>query len=60
MWAAVAVVAVAYAYRSATRGWDFRPDAFELVVLAILAGLIVARFMLTRSPHDGDESDASA
>lgn len=61
MWAAVAVVAAAYVYRSAIRGWDFRPSGFDLVMLAVFVVLVAARIGLGRSlsrDHSGDEAPA--
>ena len=56
-WAAVAIVAAAYVFRSAMRGWDFTPDAFDLLMFGALAVIIVARVALTRSVVEQDASD---
>jgi hypothetical protein len=57
MWAAVAVVAAAYVYRSAARGWDFRPAPFDFVLLGVFALLVVSRLLLARSLRDGESGD---
>ncbi|MDO8915358.1 MAG: hypothetical protein Q7W16_04670 [Coriobacteriia bacterium] len=57
MWAAVAVVAAAYAARSALRGWDFRPDLpIDVVIATTLVALVVLRATIAQaSPPDGSE-----
>ncbi len=63
MWAAAAVVAVAYLARTALRGWDFRLDLpLDLVMAGALVALIALRVALARagSPLEDDQDDPPA
>jgi hypothetical protein len=65
LWAAVAVVAAAYALRSLLRGWDFRPDLpLDAILGACFAALVVARITVGRerdtTDHPGDAADEGA
>jgi hypothetical protein len=58
MWAAAAVVAVAYVARSGLRGWDFRPDLpIDAVLATTLVALIVLRGTLARSAPAGQPDE---
>ena len=50
LWAAVTIVAAAYAVRSGLRGWDFRPDLpIDAVIATTLVALVALRLTLARS-----------
>jgi hypothetical protein len=55
-WQALVAVGVAvYVLESALRGWDFRPDALDLIVFGLFAAVLVARPLAARFLGDDDE-----
>jgi hypothetical protein len=59
LWAAVALVAAAYLYRSIARGFDFSPDwPIDAIVLGLFLVLLVAVGVArrSRSTHGGDDA----
>lgn len=70
IWAAFAIVGVAYVARSVMRGFDFRPDmpmdAILLVLLVVAVGLVAwvrtddARRDAEENHHDEDDGQGPA
>jgi hypothetical protein len=59
VWAAVAIVAAAYTFRSISRGFDFTPDMpIDVLLLAIFLGIVLLVIVARRTPlpDDADHS----
>jgi predicted nucleotidyltransferase len=62
LWAAVAIPAAAYLYRSVARGFDFRPDMpVDALVLGMFAALLGVVYLgrRARAQHEREEHDAA-
>ena len=59
VWAAVTVVAVAYVFRSISRGFDFRPDVpYDVLLLVIFVGIVVTVIVWRRALPSDDAPDS--
>lgn len=56
-WALAGFAAALYVLHSALRGWDFRPDAADLLVFGLFAALLLLRPLLVRLMKDDDPED---
>jgi hypothetical protein len=54
-WALLGFAGVVYLVRSALRGWDFAPDATDVIVFGGLIIIVALRPVLARLMRDGDD-----
>lgn len=56
-WALIGFAVLVYVVRSALRGWDFTPDATDVIVFGGLLVIVAMRPVIAHLMRDDDDGD---